>query len=325
MVEKIETAAGQFASVHFIVNTRTPHIAAVGDIKPGDVRLKAPRETTQETWAWDDALTLEFSNTRPGVRTIVIEPVEAPTLFLIGDSTVCDQSKEPYNSWGQMLTRFFKPDLAIANHGESGETYRDSIGRRRLDKIASVMKPGDWLIMQFGHNDQKQIAAKSGGPSTTYTEEIKSHVAAVRARGGIPIIVSPMERRGFDETGKVRPSLIDYADAARQSAQELGVAFIDLNAMSQTLYAALGVERSALAFATPGGRVDNTHHNNFGSYQLAQCIVQAIRDQELPLAKFIHDDFKGYDPAKPDAPEKFAVPASGEFTNQRPLGDEANK
>jgi lysophospholipase L1-like esterase len=142
--------------------------------------------------------------------------VDVPTVFLLGDSTVCDQSREPYASWGQMLTRFFKPGVAIANHGESGETYRDSLGRRRLDKILSVMKPGDTLIMQFGHNDQKQIAAGTGGPFTTYKAEIKQHVDAVRQRGGIPVIVSPMERREFDENGRIKPTLADFAEAARQ-------------------------------------------------------------------------------------------------------------
>lgn len=322
MVERIHTARGRFKQVSFIVNTRTPRIAATGNIAVGEVRLKAPRETIQEAWAWDDAITLEFGNTRPAVCAVEIEPVRVPTIFLLGDSTVCDQSKEPYNSWGQMLPRWFKPEIAVANHGESGETYRDSIGRRRLDKILSVMRPGDWLIMQFGHNDQKQIATNSGGPSTTYPQEIRRHVEGVRARGGMPILVSPMERRGFDEAGKVRPSLIQYADAARQIAQELGVAFIDLNAMSKAFYAALGPEKSARAFAASDGVVDNTHHNNFGSYELAQCIVQAIREQRLPLARFIVDDFRDFDPTNPDDPDAFAVPASGGFTNQRPLGDE---
>lgn len=325
MVERVALAAGETQRMSFIVNTRTPRIAAVAGLPAGEVRLKAPRETTQEAWAWDDALTLEFSNTHPAVCAVTIEPVDVPTLFLLGDSTVCDQSKEPYNSWGQMLPRWFKPTLAVANHGESGETYRDSIGRRRLDKILSVMRPGDWLMMQFGHNDQKQIAAKSGGPFTTYQAEIKRHVAGVRAHGGTPILVSPMERRGFESDGTVRPSLNDYAEATRQVAQELGVAFIDLNAMSKVLYAALGPEQSARAFAAPGGNVDNTHHNNFGSYELAQCIVQAIRDQRLPLAEFVSADFKGFDPARPDNPDTFNVPASGDVTNQRPLGDEGNK
>jgi hypothetical protein len=119
--------------------------------------------------------------------------------------------------------------------------------------------------------------------------------------------------------------LRDYADAARQTARELDVAFLDLNALSKVLYAALGPEKSARAFAAPGGKVDNTHHNNYGSYQLAQCVVQAIRAQDLPLARFLHADFRGFDPARPDDPETFALPASGEFTNQRPLGDETNK
>lgn len=322
MVEKVQTAPGKFSTVSFIVNTRTPKIAPVGAIEAGEVRLKAPRETTQEAWAWDDAITLEFNNAHPAVSAIEIAKVDVPTIFLIGDSTVCDQSREPFNSWGQMFTRFIKPEVAVANHGESGETYRDSIGRRRLDKMLSVMKPGDFMLMQFGHNDQKQIASGNGGPFSTYKQEIKTHVDAVRAHGGTPIIVSPMERRGFDERGKVKPSLADYAEASRQSAKELGVAFIDLNAMSIPFYETLeakGAEFSRKAFAGQ----DNTHHNNYGSYELAKCVVQSIREQKLPLAKFIADEFKDFDPAHPDAVETFPIPASPLVTNQRPLGDEA--
>lgn len=319
VAEKVHTAAGQFTTVSFIVNTRTPKIAAAGDIAAGAVKLKAPREAVQEAWAWDDAITLEFNNTRPALCALEIEPVTVPTIFLIGDSTVCDQMAEPYSSWGQSLPRFFKPEVAIANHGESGESYRDSIGRRRLDKMLSVMKPGDWMIMQFGHNDQKQIAAKTGSPAT-YKADIKKHVDAVRAHGGTPVIVSPMERRAFDAAGKLKPSLTEYSDAAREAATELGVAFIDLHAMSMPFYEFLearGPEFSRQAFAGQ----DNTHHNNYGSYELAKCIVQGIRDLKLPIAKFIVDDFTKFDPAHPDDVASFAVPASAKFTNQRPLGD----
>lgn len=321
MAEKIHTAAGKFETVSFIVNTRTPKIPALGDIKAGEVKLKAPRESVQEAWAWDDLLTLEFNNAHPAICAVEIAKVDVPTIFLIGDSTVCDQSKEPFNSWGQMLPRWFKPEIAVANHGESGETYRASIGARRLDKMLSVMKPGDWMIMQFGHNDQKQIAAGTGGPFTTYKEEIKKHVDAVRAHGGTPVIVSPMERRNFTDDGKIRPSLADYAEASRQSAKELGVAFIDLNAMSIPFYEALGKDKAPLAFAGTGPQRDATHHNNYGSYELAKCIVQGIRDNKLPLARFIVDDFKGFDPKHPDDVDAFALPASGAFSNQRPLGD----
>ena len=322
MAENVHTAPGQFATVSFIVNTRTPQIAPTGDIKAGEVKLKAPRESIQEGWAWDDRITLEFSNARPAVCAVEIAKVDVPTVFLLGDSTVCDQSREPYASWGQMLTRFFKPEIAIANHGESGETYRDSIGRRRLDKILSVMKPGDYLIMQFGHNDQKQIAAGTGGPFTTYQAEIKQHVDAVRRRGGIPVIVSPMERREFAENGRIKPTLADYAAASRQAARELNVAFIDLNAMSLPFYEALGPEPSKLAFARPApDQVDNTHHDNYGAYELAKCVVEGIRENHLPLAQYIVDDFQGFDPAHPDPVGKFDVPSSPLSTTERPRGN----
>jgi lysophospholipase L1-like esterase len=319
MLERLHLRGGQIAQVSFIVNVRTPHITARGDIPAGEVKLKAPRETTMEALDWDDAITLEFNNTRPVVSALEIQPVNVPTIFVLGDSTVCDQPREPYNSWGQMLPRFFKPEIAVANHGESGETYRDSIGRRRLDKILSVMNPGDWVIMQFGHNDQKQ-RGQGMGPFLNYKTDIKKHVDAIRAHGGTPIIVSPMERRNFDDNGKVRQTLADYAEAAGQSAHELGVAFIDLHAMSIPFYEALeahGHEYSRKAFA---GK-DDTHHDNYGSYELAKCVIQSIRAQNLPLAKFIVNDFTGFDPAHPDDVEKFAIPASADFTNLRPLGN----
>jgi lysophospholipase L1-like esterase len=303
----------------FVVNTRNPRIAARNGVAAGRVKLKAPRETTQEAWAWDDRLTLEIHGAV--LNAVEIAPARVPTVFLLGDSTVCDQSREPYNSWGQMLPRFFKPTVAIANHGESGETYRDSIGRGRLDKVISLLQPGDYLFLQFGHNDQKQVAAGTGGPFTTYQDEMRTHLAAARRVGGIPVIVSPMERRGFDAAGNVLPSLADYARAAREVAAAEHVAFIDLNTRSKSLYEALGPEKSAEAFAAPGGTVDNTHHSNYGSYELARCVARGIVEAKLPLAGELLREFRTFDPTKPDDPKSFAVPASANFTNQRPLGD----
>ena len=319
VVGPVQLAEDEKLARTFIVNTRNPRIAAQHGVAAGQVNLKAPRETIQEAWAWDDRLTLEIN----GAVLVALEITRArvPVVFLLGDSTVCDQSREPYNSWGQMLTRFFKPTVAVANHGESGETYRDSIGRRRLDKVISVMQPGDYLFMQFGHNDQKQIAGGRGGPFTTYQEEMKAHIAAVRRVGGIPVVISPMERRGFDAAGKVVPSLADYARASRETAAAEHVAFIDLNAMSKQFYEALGPDNSAPAFATPGGKVDNTHHNNYGSYELARCVARGIVEAKLRLAGELVREFRKFDPARPDDLKSFAVPPSPNFTNQRPLGD----
>jgi len=320
MVQEVRTAPGQFRTVNFIVNTRTPKIAPIGDMREGEVRLKAPRETTQEAWAWDNRLTLEFGGSRPAVCAVEITKADVPTIFLLGDSTVCDQPQEPYTSWGQMLTHFFKPTVAIANHGESGESYSASLGRRRIDKIASLMKPGDYLLMQFGHNDQKE-KGEGVGPFLSYKANIKRHAALVRARGGIPVIVSPMERRAFDADGKLKPSLTDYAEASRQAALEEGTAFIDLNTTSKRFYEALGLRKSALAFAAPQGKQDNTHHNNYGSYELAKCIVRGIRDSELAIAGDIVDDFKGFDPAHPDPLETFTLSAGPAQPSQRSPGN----
>ncbi|WEF30720.1 rhamnogalacturonan acetylesterase [Pseudoduganella chitinolytica] len=315
MLERVPVAAGATVTRTFIVNTRTPRIAG-----GGAVDLKAPRETVQEAWNWDGRLTLELHGP---VRTIEIRPARVPTLFLLGDSTVCDQPQEPYASWGQMLPRFFRPTIAVANHGESGETYRDSLARRRLDKIASLLRPGDTVLLQFGHNDQKQLKQGNGSPAT-YKAELRAHVEAIRARGGEAVVLSPMERRAFDADGKVIGSLSDYAAAAREAAHELHVPFIDLNAASKPMYEALGVEGSKAAFAQPApGKVDNTHHNNYGAYQLAKAVVAGLRAAGVSAAAHVVDGF-AFDPARPDSVAAFAVPASPNHTNERPLGDEAH-
>ena len=119
MLEGVRTKAGETATRTFIVNIRAPQIPG-----GGEVRLK-PREKTSEAMAWDNKLTLEFNGEHPSVCVVQVEPAGAiPTIYIAGDSTSTDQPGEPYNSWGQMLTRFFGPSVAIANHGESGETLR---------------------------------------------------------------------------------------------------------------------------------------------------------------------------------------------------------
>ena len=152
MIEHVKTTPGKFETRSFIVNIRQPKIAG-----GGEVRL-VQREQTTEKWAWDDRLTLEFNGAHPAVSQIDIEPANVPTLFLIGDSTVCDQPSEPYNSWGQMITRFFKPTIAVANHAESGESVAGALAKGRLEKIWSQMNAGDTLFIQFGHNDMKSTA-----------------------------------------------------------------------------------------------------------------------------------------------------------------------
>jgi len=268
---------------------------------------------------WDDKLTLEFSDTHPSICALTIDRVDdRPTVFVIGDSTVTDQPREPTTSWGQMLPRFFKPDVAIANHAESGETMKSFLTELRFDKVMSLIKKGDYLIMQFGHNDSKASWPQTYvEANTTYKSYLKTFIAEARRRGVTPVIVNPMQRHQFDGA-KVRNSHGDYPEAVRQVAKEEGVAFIDLTAMSVAFYESLGPEKSWAAMS--GGR-DATHHSAYGAYELAKCIVQGLKDNKLDLVKSIVDDFGTFDPAHPDDPDKFDVPASPGRANQAPRGN----
>jgi len=310
VLEKAQTAPGRFVTRTFVVNIRTPQIGNSGEVKLKD------REKTTEIWAWDEKLTLEFNNTRPCIAALEITKVEnIPTAYLLGDSTVCDQSREPYSSWGQMLTRFFKPGIAVANHAESGESLRSSLSARRLDKVLSIMKPGDYLFIQYGHNDEKE-KGEGVGAFTTYKADLNRFVIGARQKGGIPVLVTPMQRRTFDSAGKVTNSHGDYPEAVRQVAKEDKVPLIDLHAMSTAFYEALGPEKSKLAFKDG----DGTHHNNYGSYELAKCVVAGIKASRLRIAKYLVQDVPAFDPGKPDPLESFKMPPSPESTNVKPLG-----
>ncbi len=310
MIERVQTVRGKFATRTFAVNVRTPKIAGDGEVKLKD------REQTTELWAWDEKLTLEFNNSRPCVNAIEITRADLPTIYLLGDSTVCDQPVEPYNSWGQMLTRFFKPEVAIANHAESGESLRSSLGAHRLDKVLSTMKRGDYLLIQYGHNDEKE-KGEGVGAFTTYKADLKTFIAETRKRGGVPVLITPVQRRTFDKEGRITNSHGDYPDAVRQVAKEENVPLIDLNAMSKIFYEALGPDKSVLAFKSG----DGTHHNNYGSYELAKCIVAGIKAAKLGIAKYLANDTPRFDPSHPDTVESFRLPASPISAITKPLGN----
>ena len=298
MLARIHTAPGQFVTRSFLVNVRRPQITG-----GGEVRLK-DREKTSEAVAWDSKLTLEFTDSHPGVRTLSIEKDDkVPTIFIAGDSTSTDQPKEPFNSWGQMLTAFFKPEIAVANHGESGESLRGFFGEKRVDKILSVIRPGDYLFIQMGHNDQKE-KGEGVGAFTTYRADLKRLAVLAQEHGATPVLITSMARLSFGSGGKVVNTLADYPEAVRQAAREEGLALIDLNAMSIPFYEALGPSDAHKAFAGN----DTTHHDDYGSYELAKCIVQGIKDAKLPIAKFLVD-MPSFDPAHPDPVEKFDIPA----------------
>ena len=301
MLEQVITKPGEFIARTITVNIRTPAI-------PGDssVSLKQ-REKDDEMINWDGKLTLEFNGARQGLASLEINPAQAATLFLLGDSTVCDQPQEPWNSWGQMLPRFFKPGIAIANHAQSGESIRSSLSANRFDKVLAEMRPGDWLFLQYGHNDMKDKATNA---LATYKANLKMIVTRTREKGGTPVLVTSMERK----TGIEHDTLAGYPDTVRQVAKEENVALIDLHALSKALYRSLGSDLDK-AFQ------DGTHHNSYGSYELARCVVLGIHQARLPIARLLQDDVPEFNPERPDPVADFAIPPSPQASLAKPDGN----
>jgi lysophospholipase L1-like esterase len=308
MLEKIPTAPNAAVTKIFDTNVRYPEIAGQPNT---EVKLK-PRELG--ILDWDHKLTLEFNGDHPSVRSIDIEPIpNEPVLYLAGDSTVVDQYFEPWAAWGQMLPRFFLPGIVIANHAESGETTRSFVGEHRLAKIMTTMKPGDYLFLQFAHNDMKPGAVSLDD----FKKLLADYIAQTRAKGATPVLITPMNRRTFDDDGHITNSFGPYPDAVREVAAEQKVALIDLNAMSKTLFETMGPEGTLKAFmhypadSFPGQTAaisDNTHFNSYGAYELARCIVHGIREAKLPLTKFLDPAVPDFDPAHPDPQPDFHLP-----------------
>ena len=305
-IESVPTKKKEFIERTFIVNKRNTHI-------DGNeyVRIK-PREKRKLNW--DDKLTLEFNGSVPVCESITIEPADTTvtTVFLCGNSTVVDQDNEPWASWGQMIPYFFDTNVCIANYAESGESANTFIAAGRLKKALSQMKKGDYLFMEFGHNDQKQKGPGKGAYYSFMTS-LKTFIDEARLRGAHPVLVTPTQRRSFGPDGHIRDTHEDYPEAMRWLAEKENVPLIDLNEMTRTLYEAMGVEPSKRAFVHyPAGSypgqtqdfADNTHFNPYGAYEIARCIVEGLKTQVPDLARHLKP-FPTFDPAHPDNPDNF--------------------
>lgn len=322
MLENIRVPKGKSAARTFIVNIRNYRLES------GDTVKINPREYRK--LIWDDKLTLEFNGKNPSVRSITIEPADdVPTIFLAGNSTVVDEATEPWCGWGQMFTRFLTPEVAVANYAESGQAANTFVSSQRLEKLLSKIRKGDYLFIEFGHNDQKQ-KGEGKGPFNSYKNDLKYLADKAREKGASPILITPMHRRFFDENGKVINTHGEYPAAVRQLAQEENIPLIDLTAMSAVLYETWGVEGSKKAFVHfapgtfPGQKdalADNTHFNPYGGYQIARCILKGIVDGDIPVKKYIIKGLEKYDPAKPDDFIGFSVPSSPFVSMEKPLGN----
>jgi lysophospholipase L1-like esterase len=326
MLENVITKNGMQVTKTFTVHVKDSLIRDAQQNVISRVKLKT-RES--EYLHWDNLLTLEFNDSLPKVCAVEItRNAKATTVFLAGNSTVVDQSREPWAAWGQMIPRFFQPGIAVANYAESGETMKAFQGERRLEKILSTAKAGDFLFIEFTHNDQKP-GGNHLDAFTTYKQTIREWIEEARKKGMQPVLVTSMHRRNFDSTGHINNTLGDYPEAMRQTAAQEKVPLIDLNAMSKTLYEAWGPEKSIKAFVHfpantfPGQDkplADNTHFSTYGAYELARCVARGIMNSGTPLAFALYRNML-FDPAHPDPVEKFYWPMSGFVGSTKPDGN----
>jgi lysophospholipase L1-like esterase len=321
MLNQFTIKKGKKVTKTFNVNIRNPEIDATTKMSLKD------RE--KDTFNWDDKLTLEFLGD-VSIQCIKITPEEnISVVYLAGDSTVTDQDVEPWASWGQFITNYFDNKVVVANYAVSGSALSSFKSSNRLKKINSLLKPGDYLFVEFAHNDEKLK-----GPENTawesYSKYLAEYVETARTKGAIPVLVTPTQRRAFNPDGTLKPTHGDFPDAMRAVAKKMNVPLIDITQMTTLLYEKWGVEASKKALVHypantfPGQEKaleDNTHFNSFGANEIALCVIKGIRELALPLEKHISKDTPAYDPTKPNYISNWTLPMSARFEIAKPDGN----
>jgi lysophospholipase L1-like esterase len=220
------------------------------------------------------------------------------TVYLVGDSTVCnyDASQAPRMGWGQVLGKYFAENVKVDNQAASGRSSKSFISENRLQPILDKLKKGDYLFIQFGHNDEKTDEARHTDPYTTFKSTLMQYIDGARKAGAQPVLVTPVNRRKFDSNGKLVQTHGSYPAAMLQLAKEQNVPCIDLTAKSEELFNKLGPEGTLKVFLNlnagenpnyPDGVQDDTHFCENGANELAKIIVQGVKDNNLPLTKYV--------------------------------------
>lgn len=323
MLEEVSLPKEKLATYTFMVHKRSTYIDEKSSV--------AIHDREKGTLTWDDRLTLEFNGSAPAVNSIVIEPdTTAMTLFLCGNSTVVDQTTEPWASWGQMIPRWFDDRLVIANHAESGLSASSFLSSHRLDKIMTMIRPGDYVICEFGHNDQKEKSPGSGA-WYNFTYNLKRFVDQVRKVGANIVFVTPTRRRAWDDSHtRIQDTHGDYPAAMRAVAQREDVPLIELQEMTRVFFETLGFEdskRSLVHYPAgmfPGQETaleDNTHFNPYGAYEVAKMVVMGMKQLDLPFVDYLRADWQDYSPSQPDDWQTFKWYPAAMTDLTKPLGN----
>ena len=239
---------------------------------------------------WDKKLTFVISGKAPAVAGIEIKRNDnVTTLWLCGNSTVVDQITAPWAGWGQMAPGFFKSSLAIANYAESGLTASGFYSMKRLAKILAEVKKGDFVTVQFAHNDQK-----NQNDVNNYEATLSKYANEIKAKGAIPLFVTSTARQ--NETDP-KTAVGGLPERMRALGKKLGVTVLDLNQHSITLGKALGGNKEKMYMYTAS---DKTHFCEYGAYELARANIEEIKAKVPELAKHLRGDHEAFDSSKPD-------------------------
>ncbi|MFC6998909.1 rhamnogalacturonan acetylesterase [Rufibacter roseus] len=221
------------------------------------------------------------------------------TIYLIGDSTMSVKETKAYpeTGWGMPFVYFFDESVKIDNRAKNGRSTRTFLEENRWQPVAKTLKEGDYVFIQFGHNDEVETK-KSYTPQDQYRANLNRFIAETRAKKAVPVLLTPAARRKFDSTevGKVAETHAVYSDIVRSVAQQNKVAFIDLDRHTQKLLEQFGEDKSKLLFMHlepgqhpnyPEGKVDDTHFNELGAREVAQIVLREIKNMKLDLANRI--------------------------------------
>lgn len=286
----------------------------------------------------DGRLNLEFSGSAPKINALVIrklpdrQPDGVPTAYIASDSTAqtYDPYWDPQAGWGQMIDRYFTGDVRFDNRAIGGRSSKTFITEGRLDDILRSIVPGDYLLIQFGHNDATISRPDRYASPEDYKGYLKTYVLGTRERGATPILITPVGRRDFNaDTGKFNVSFPEYVQAMKEVAQELDVKLVDLSSLSVAYYDSIGPEaaKSVFLFAEPGvyqafpnGVTDNTHFQKYGAIQIARLVAAGVKELGLPLSGYVKEtDMPETVPAKPEGLTAGSISNAGAVLKWNPV------
>lgn len=222
------------------------------------------------------------------------------TIFLVGDSTVADKpykTGNPEKGWGQVFPLYFKEGVKIDNNALNGRSTKSFMDEGHWAKVLELVQPGDYVIIEFGHNDQKiESLDRYADPDSAYRINLKKYISDTRAKGGKPVLATPIVRRRFDEDGKFYDTHTTYPDVVREVADSENVPLLDLHKQSMELLKAYGEQSSKKLFlhlnsgeyeSLPKGKADDTHLSGSGAFRIADLVVAGMRTAIPELVQYL--------------------------------------